>query len=88
MNFMSTVRWRLFSLFPFSVLAVAHEDCRYNEEEIENESLVHLYNIGRKSEYSEERRFRFVDRHYVVLGLAQGCLCIEHASVGEWRIYE
>ena len=55
MNFMSTVCWRLFSLFPFSVLAVAGEDCRYNEEEIENESLVHLYNIGRKAEYSEGR---------------------------------
>ena len=71
MNFMSTVCWRLFSLFPFSVLAVSDEDCRYNEEEIENESLVHLYNIGRKSEYSEGRRFRFVDRDHLALGLVQ-----------------
>ena len=74
MNFMSTVCWRLFSLFPFSVLAVSDEDCRYNEEEIENESLVHVYNIGRKFDYSVGMRFRFVDRHHIALGLTQGVL--------------
>ena len=60
-NFMATVFWCLFSLVPFSVLAIAYEDCCGNEEEIKDESLVHVHNMWQKSDYSEGMQFRFVD---------------------------